>query len=423
MAESIEAAEVGPSGGAGSSRRRVRRDARRIAVLLPVLLVFLSVLVGGHWYLVRRLVLDPGLPETVGTVLAFGIALLGSSLVLQPIAERTFPATARRVVAWPASIWMGLAFLLLMALLLSEIVMLLVAVGASSDSAHLTAARVRAAGVVALVLPAALVALREGLALPAVKRVEIALARWPRALDGFRIVQISDIHFGPIRGAEFARWLVEQVNGLSPDVVAITGDLVDGPVSRIRDEVTPLQDLRAPHGSYFVTGNHDHYSGAGSWADRVAELGVRVLRNEHVTLARDGASIELAGVDDHQSRRLPGEEGEDLDRALAKVDPDRPLVLLAHDPSTFKQSSRRGVDLQLSGHTHGGQIWPFNFFVKLAVPFVAGLYRRGDATLYVSRGTGFWGPPMRLRAPAEITEIVLRASDDQEPSKSSDSGA
>jgi len=408
MAESMQAAEVGPSKGGNASRRHARSDARRIAMLLPVLIVFLSVLVGGHWYLIRRLVLDPGLPEPLSAALVFGIGLMGSTLVLQPIAERTLPARTRRIVAWPASIWMGLAFLLLMALLLSEMLMLLVAASAQTDSVVLLAARVRAAGIVGLVLPTALLALRQGLALPSVKRIELALARWPRALDGFRIVQISDIHFGSLRGADFARWLVEQVNRLSPDLVAITGDLVDGPVSRVLDDVTPLEKLRATHGAFFVTGNHDHYSGAGSWAERIAELGIRVLRNEHVTLLQCGARIEVAGVDDHQARRLPGEEGEDLDGALASVDPDRALILLAHDPSTFKQASKRGVDLQLSGHTHGGQLWPFNFFVKLVVPFVAGIYRRGAATLYVSRGTGFWGPPMRLRAPAEITEIVLR---------------
>jgi len=416
MVESMEAAEIGPPQGEGARERRRGRDVRRLAALVPVLLIFLCVLASGHWYLMRRLVMDPGLPEGLSSGLLLIIGLLGGSLVLQPIAERTFSQRARRLVAWPASLWMGFAFMLLMALLLSEVLMLLLAASAQADASSLLASRVRAAGVVGLVLPAALVAIREGLSRPAVKRVEIRLARWPQALDGLRIVQISDIHFGPIRGVEFATWLVEQVNQLAPDLVAITGDLVDGSVSRIRDDVAPLRDLRARLGAYFVTGNHDHYSGAESWADRVAELGICVLRNEHLTLDVNGAAFELAGVDDHQARRLPGAEGEDLDRALEGVDASRALVLLAHDPSTFKRASKRGIDLQLSGHTHGGQIWPFNYFVKLAVPFVAGLYRRGDATLYVSRGTGFWGPPMRLRSPAEITEIVLRAGTDAQAS-------
>lgn len=404
MAESVETTGTPPS-----ERRRRGRKAWLAVVLLPVAVMFFSVLVGGHWYIAQRLVVDPKLPAGLATALHVMIAALGFSLILHPIAERRFSSGPRRWVAWPASIWMGVAFLLLMALLVSDLLMLLLAAVAPFESSGLLAARVRAVGVIGLVLPAALVALHQGLAAPAVKRVEIPLLRWPAELDGFRIVQISDIHFGSIRGADFAEWLVDQINALSPDVVAITGDLVDGPVSQIRDEVAAFAALRAHHGVYFVTGNHDHYSGAESWAERVAELGVRVLRNDCLTLEVKGASFELAGVDDHRSSRMSGEQGEDLDRALASVDPGRPLILLAHDPTTFVQASRRGVDLQLSGHTHGGQIWPFNFFVKLAVPFVAGLYRRGAATLYVSRGTGFWGPPMRLGSPAEITEIILRA--------------
>jgi predicted MPP superfamily phosphohydrolase len=145
---------------------------------------------------------------------------------------------------------------------------------------------------------------------------------------------------------------------------------------------------------------------------RVEELGIEVLRNEHRVLEARGERFVLAGVDDYRSRQMPGEGGEDLGAALAGVPEDLPVVLMAHDPTTFHRACERGVDLQLSGHTHGGQIWPFNYFVRVAMPWVAGLYRRGRAQVYVSRGTGFWGPPMRLGAPAEITEIVLRSGRD-----------
>jgi len=168
--------------------------------------------------------------------------------------------------------------------------------------------------------------------------------------------------------------------------------------------------LRARHGVFFVTGNHDHYSGADTWVQRVRGLGFRVLRNERVTIEQDGAAFELAGVDDHRAGFESGSGGEDVDVALAGLPPERAVVLLAHDPATFKRAQGMGIDLQLSGHTHGGQIWPFRYFVRLAIPFVAGLYRRGAARLYVSCGTGFWGPPMRLFAPAEITEIRLWAA-------------
>jgi hypothetical protein len=267
---------------------------------------------------------------------------------------------------------------------------------------------VRAALVATVALVAGAQGLRSALAGPAVRRVEIGLARWPRELDGFRIAQISDIHIGPILGRAFAEDLVRRVNALAPDLVAITGDLVDGDARLLAGEVAPFAGLRARHGAYFVTGNHDHYSGARAWSAVVSGLGIRVLRNERVEIRSGGAVFDLLGVDDHRGDVVGGDGGEDLGRALAGRDPARAAILLAHDPSTFRRASELGIDLQLSGHTHGGQIWPFEWLVRLVVPFVAGLYRRGGAILYVSRGTGFWGPPMRLRAPAEIGEIVLR---------------
>jgi predicted MPP superfamily phosphohydrolase len=224
------------------------------------------------------------------------------------------------------------------------------------------------------------------------------------------VVQISDLHIGPILGQGFATQVVERVNALAPDLVAVTGDLVDGGVRQLAEEVAPFGRLRSRHGVFFVTGNHDHYSNAAAWSERARELGMRVLRNERAEIGASGAVFDLVGVDDHRGDVF-GAGGEDLDAALEGRDPLRPALLLAHDPTTFKRASGRGIDLQLSGHTHGGQIWPFRWFVRLAIPFVAGHYRRGDAQLYVSRGTGFWGPPMRLWAPAEITEIVLRRSE------------
>jgi hypothetical protein len=252
------------------------------------------------------------------------------------------------------------------------------------------------------------VALRQGLAPPAVRRVEVALARWPRALDGFRVVQLSDVHLGPLLDRRFAASLAERVNALAPDLVVVTGDLVDGSVQRVGAEVEPLGALRARHGVFFVTGNHDYYSGVDPWVARVAELGWRALRNQRVPIGTEAAGFDLAGVDDAHGAWVGPDGGEDLERALAGRDPGRPLILLAHDPSSFQRAARHGVDLQLSGHTHGGQIWPFRWAVRAVVPWVAGLHRVGASTLYVSCGTGFWGPPMRLGAPAEITELVLR---------------
>ena len=391
----------------------------RLLLIVPVIALMMGVIIGAHFYLFQRLVLDAELGATLTTTLQWLLVACGALLVLQPICERSVSHRLARVVAWPASLWMGFGFLLLAATGLSELLTLVVgsaaeAAGATSPGAatDLAFARSRAVCIALIALGAGCVGLRNAFAGPLHERIEIELDRWPKSLDGFRIAQISDVHIGPILDRRFAREITDRVNALDADLVAVTGDLVDGSVSKLEHEVAPFADLRGRLGVFFVTGNHDHYSGGNAWAEQAARLGMHVLRNERVTIeAKTGAHFELAGVDDHHSGMMPGESGEDLDAALAGAAPDLPLVLLAHDPSTFKRAARiGGVDLQLSGHTHGGQIWPFNLMVRIAVPFVAGLYRRGASQLYVSSGTGFWGPPMRLRSRAEIGEIVLRSS-------------
>jgi predicted MPP superfamily phosphohydrolase len=386
---------------------------RRWSLVALLLLVASAFLVGVHLYLARRLVLDPGLAEPWRSLALLGIAGLGVCLVLQPIGERWLRRPRALLLAWPASLWMGFAFLLLLGLLASDLVLWLaggVAAAAESPPRPGSAAGVRAAVVLAVAFVAGLAGLRGALRPPSLRRVEIELPRWPSVRDGYRIVQISDIHIGPLLGREFAARLVDRVNALAPDLVAVTGDLVDGKVELLADEVAPFAQLRARDGIFFVTGNHDHYSGAAAWARAIGALGLRVLRNERVALGEGERAFDLVGVDDHRGDLIGGEGGEDLERALAGRDPARPAILLAHDPTTFARASTLGIDLQLSGHTHGGQIWPFGLLVRLVIPNVAGRYAKHGAQLYVSRGTGFWGPPMRLFAPAEITEIVLRAA-------------
>ena len=381
---------------------------------LLILSIFLGVVLAGHFYLASGLILATGLSEPVRTAALTAIGLLFALLVLQPFAERFLPRKRSRFVVWPASIWMGFAFLCVVVLGISDLFLLLaralagVFTNAGVLAPSLPLSRIQAMAVAVTTLVLGVWALREGLAFPRVRRVEISLPRWPRERDGFRIVQISDIHIGALRGRAFAAELVARVNALSPDLVAVTGDLVDGSVTHLGDEVAPFADLRASHGVFFVTGNHDHYSGADDWVSTIGKLGLSVLRNRNETLFDGPASVALAGVDDHRASMMADDGGEDLDLGLAGIPADRPVVLLAHDPSTFKQASRRGVDLQLSGHTHAGQIWPFRYLVRIATPFVQGIHRRGASTVYVSRGTGFWGPPMRLGAPAEITELCLR---------------
>jgi uncharacterized protein len=376
---------------------------RRAAVIVAFVTVMLGVVVGGHVYLDAKLALRPALPPPfralVGALVVAGALLL----IAQPIAERLLSPRPGRWIAWPSSVWMGFAFFLLVGFLLTDLVR--VGLGAAS----VEAARVQALVVVALATAAVGLGVADARRGPAVARIAVTLSRWPAALDGFRVVQISDVHIGPILGRRFAADVTAQVNALAADLIAVTGDLVDGDVRRLADEVAPFAELRASHGVFFVTGNHDYYSGADAWVEVTRRLGMTPLRNTRVAVERDGAAFELAGVEDHHAHLVHPVHRSDVAAALAGRDAERALVLLAHDPLTFKEAARHGVDLQLSGHTHGGQIWPFRWLVRLSTPYVAGSYRAGDAQLYVSRGTGFWGPAMRLFAPAEITEITIRA--------------
>lgn len=385
---------------------------RRILIALVVALLT-TWFVGTHWYMAKRLMFDTDLPDWLATSGAAAIGLLGASIFAHAIAERFFHPRVATVLAWPASLWMGFAFWLLLLLLVSDSMLWLASAAAFADDGSgvdARAARMQAATVVALATAAAGPALVSGLSGPRLERVAIRLPGWPREFAGFRIVQISDIHIGSILKRDFARQVTERVNGLEPDLVAVTGDLVDGPVHRLRADVAPFGDLRARHGVWFCTGNHDHYSGAPDWDSLLREMGFKVLRNQRESVylqnARGHFVFDVAGIDDYRSRRRPAGRDTALDEALEGMADGRFVLLLAHDPSDFRKAADR-VDLQLSGHTHGGQIWPFRYFVRMAIPFVEGLYRLGRARLYVSRGTGFWGPPMRLFAPAEITEIAL----------------
>ncbi|MFF4853745.1 metallophosphoesterase [Streptomyces rubiginosohelvolus] len=236
---------------------------------------------------------------------------------------------------------------------------------------------------------------------PSVQRITVPLAKLPRAAHGFRIAVVSDIHIGPILGRAHTRRIVDTINATSPDLVAVVGDLVDGSVADLGSAAEPLAALRARHGSYFVTGNHEYFSGAEQWIDHVRELGLVPLENARVEIE----GFDLAGVND-----IAGEtegQGPDFGRALGDRDRGRAAVLMAHQPVVIHDAVEHGVDLQLSGHTHGGQLWPGNYLAELANPTVAGLDRYGDTQLFVSRGAGAWGPPVRVGAPSDITVVEL----------------
>ena len=237
--------------------------------------------------------------------------------------------------------------------------------------------------------------------------VDVPLANLPEALQGFTIAQISDVHVGPTIKRPFVEGIVERVNALDADLVAITGDVVDGSVGDLAPHTEPLARLRSRHGTYAVTGNHEYYSGAHEWIEELERLGARVLVNEHVVIDHGGAPIAVAGVTDYSAHHFDASHRSNPRRAALGAPKDAVKVLLAHQPRSASDAEKAGFDLQLSGHTHGGQFWPWNFFVRLQQPFTAGLERLGRMWIYTSRGTGYWGPPMRFGIPSEITRIRL----------------
>ncbi|MDX2601240.1 metallophosphoesterase [Streptomyces caniscabiei] len=236
---------------------------------------------------------------------------------------------------------------------------------------------------------------------PKLKRVTVPLAKLPRAAHGFRIAVVSDIHLSPMLGRGFAQKVVDTINSTQPDLIAVVGDLVDGDVADLGPAAAPLAGLKARHGSYFVTGNHEYISGAEQWVEEVRRLGLTPLENAR----RELPYLDLAGVND-----IAGEDegqGPDFAKALGDRDTSRAVVLMAHQPVQIHDAVDHGVDLQLSGHTHGGQMWPMTYVAQAANPTLAGLERYGDTQLYVSRGAGAWGPPVRVGAPSDITVVEL----------------
>jgi predicted MPP superfamily phosphohydrolase len=274
-------------------------------------------------------------------------------------------------------------------------------------------ARSRVVALLAAVVALALVAwgYLEAMRVPRIRRVEVRIPRLGVGLDGLRVVLLTDTHYGPIDREQWSAGVVAAVNELDPDVVCHTGDIADGTVDQRRPQSRHLGEVRARHARAYVTGNHEYFGEAEGWLDHMAGLGWEALHNRHVVVERGGSRLVLAGVDDITAAGSgrPG-HGADHRAALAGADPDLPVLLLAHQPKQIGQAVEHGVDLQLSGHTHGGQIWPFHLLVRIDQPVLQGLTRHGERTqLYTSRGTGFWGPPLRVFAPSEITLLTLRA--------------
>ncbi len=244
---------------------------------------------------------------------------------------------------------------------------------------------------------------------PMVKRVEVALRNLPKAFDGFTIAQVSDLHVGPTVRRSYTQNVVDVVNGLKPDMIALTGDMTDGPVEELADHVAPLGDLRPRHGTYFVTGNHEYFRDPMGWIAEFGRLGARVLNNAHDLITREGAALVVAGVTDYSTRGMPGDHASSAVRAVAGAPDGAPRIILAHQPSSYEDCHAAGCDLQLSGHTHAGQYFPFNLMIGFFHRFARGLNRFETMWIYVNQGTGYWGPPLRTGVPSEVTLITLRS--------------
>ncbi|GAA5085526.1 metallophosphoesterase [Nocardia iowensis] len=301
---------------------------------------------------------------------------------------------------------LGVAWVLFSWSVIGNVAGLGLAIGGVHDPAR---ARVVAVGVAAATAVLVVWGVLEARRVPRVRTVEVPIRGLGPALDGLRLVVVTDTHFAALNRLRWSEQVVEVVNAQRPDIACHAGDLADGSVEKRHPQVDPLGKVEAALGRFYITGNHEYFGDAQGWIDHMASIGWQPLHNQHETVTRGGDRLVIAGIDDPTGVALPG-HGPDLPTALAGADPRVPVVLLAHQPKQITAAAAAGVALQISGHTHGGQIWPFHYLVRLDQPVVAGLSRHGEHTqLYTSRGTGFWGPQLRVFAPSEITVLVLRA--------------
>ncbi|NMO54447.1 metallophosphoesterase [Actinoplanes sp. TBRC 11911] len=395
-----------------------------VALLLVVLI---------HAYLWKRLVRDPlpkGRARRIGNVVAVVLGLL------VPVTLIGVRAGYLSWLAWPGYLWLAVMFYLLVVLLVLEIPRLVLRLtwvrasrrtgekvsanlsvgaapatdqtdpGAAAEGIDRRLLLARGAAIFAGLTAAGVTGygVKTALGAPQLDRVQLPLAKLPRAMDGTRLAVVSDIHLGPLTGSHHVGRIVSLINSVQADIVCVVGDLVDGSVAELGRFAAPLADIESRHGAYFVTGNHEYYSGYREWVDEVARLGVRPLRNERLEIA----GLDLAGVNDLGGADVG--DPPDFAKALGDRDRTRPVVLMAHQPAAAEQAAPFGVDLQVSGHTHGGQMAPFNLLVKLQQPIVSGLGTVDGMPVYVTNGAGFWGPPVRVGAPPQVTVIELRTS-------------
>lgn len=380
-------------------QRRSRRRWSRLAVVSTILLLLFGV---PWWTLLSAGTRWPDAVVVAGS-LVFAAAFVG----LPAMMRWGHGGRHRDWAAVTADALLGAVWVLFVWSVLSLLLRLGLFVFGVEDPLR---ARVVAASVVVVVIALLGWGYLEAMRIPRIKNVDVRIARLGSGLDGLRVVMITDTHYGPINRARWSASVTERVNTLDADIVCHVGDLADGTVNVREHQVAPLAAAQGRLARVYVTGNHEYFNEAQGWLDYMERIGWDALHNRHIVVERGGDRLIVAGVDDATAKASGVDgHGANLDAALENSDSTLPVLLLAHQPKQISSAANAGVDLQISGHTHGGQIWPFNLLVRLDQPVVHGLSEHGERTqLYTSRGTGFWGPPFRVFAPSEITVLTLR---------------
>lgn len=373
---------------------------------LLIALIILGVL---HAYIGWRLLPNLPIPEAMRVLGACWLVVSWGLIPFALFARLIRHEWLSSALGWAGTLSMGLFSSVLVLTVLRDIILSVAWVFLPTASL-LSLSTDSSVAVLVVALAMTLIGLFNARRAARVVTVDIPLANLPPALDGFCIVQLSDLHVGPTIKRGYLRRIIERTNALNADLIAVTGDVVDGSVAALGPHVAPLAQLYARHGACFVTGNHEYYAGEAEWSTEFARLGLRVLKNQHIVLNIEDARLVIGGVTDFSAGQFVPQEASDPHAAIVGAPSNASArILLAHQPRSADKAESAGWDVQLSGHTHGGQFWPWNYFVRLQQPYTAGLHQHGRLWVYISRGTGYWGPPKRLGAPAEITRIRLVA--------------
>ena len=369
-----------------------------------------------HYYLWLKIIKNPVLKgnyKIIGTCL---LIMLAVSFPLSNAIARFVPFKYSFPILWISCLWLGMMMLLFFAFCFTDCVKMIMYLftkfttsgeGLSNPGRREFMSKVFASGVSTIVFGASAVGIKNYYTEAIVKTIKISILDLPKIFKNFKIIQISDLHIGQMMTAATLKKIVNKVNKLNPDLVVITGDIVDGSAKNLLNEIIFLKELKAKKGVYFVTGNHEYYSGVRRWTYEIKKMGIKVLNNENVKIKENEEFFYLAGITDSESRRHDKKNSTNINKALAGLEINKKKILLAHRPTEVEQASEYGVDLVLAGHTHGGQIWPFSYLVALQQPYLKGYYKYKNTNLYVNQGTGCWGPPLRLNTFNEITEIIL----------------